>query len=82
MRSFHRQFLSLSAWWQHPFPFQANPCVQSHLDIFCRQKPLKPHRLLFPISSKGSFIGPFQQIEQHISHPLIDQLWNIGCMGN
>ena len=40
---------------------------------FFRGDPLLPHRLLFPISSKCSFICTFPQTGQHI--PLMDQLW-------
>ena len=42
---------------------------------FCRGNPLSPHRLLFPISSKRSFICTFPQTGQHIPQPLVDQLW-------
>ena len=36
-----------------------------------RGNPLSPQRLLFPVSSKGSFISTFPQTGQHIPHPLI-----------
>ena len=48
---------------------------------FFRGSPLSPHRLLFPVSSKGSFICTFPQTGQHISQPLMDQLWTTGWNG-
>ena len=44
--------------------------VKDHSDNE-RGNPLQPHGLLFPISSKGSFICT-------IPHPLLHQLWSIG----
>jgi hypothetical protein len=43
---------------------------------------LPPHRLLFPISSKGSFICTLPQTGQHIPRPLMNQLWTTGWNGN
>ena len=39
---------------------------------------ISPHRLLFSISSKRSFICTFQQTGQHIPQPLMGQLWTTG----
>ena len=39
---------------------------------------LPPDRLLFPISSKGSFICIIPQAGWHIPQPLLHQLWNTG----
>ena len=41
---------------------------------FFRGNVLLPHRLLFPISSKRSFICTFPKTGQHIPQPLMDQL--------
>ena len=42
-----------------------------------RENPLPPQLgLLFPISSKGSFICTIPQTGQHIPHPLLYQLWS------
>ena len=41
-----------------------------------RRNPLPPHGLLFPISSKGSFIRP--QTGLHIPRPLLHQSWSTG----
>ena len=38
-----------------------------------RGNPPPPHRLLFPISSKGSFICTIPQTGLHIPRPLLDQ---------
>ena len=40
--------------------------------------PLLPHGLLFPISSKGSFICIIPQTESHIPQPLLHQSWSTG----
>ena len=48
------------------------------LTHFLEGNPLPPHRLLFSISSKGSFICTFPQTEQYIPRPLINQLWTTG----
>ena len=42
---------------------------------------LSPHRLLFLIGSKGSFICPLPQTGQHMPQPLMDQLWATGWNG-
>ena len=51
---------------------------------FSRGNPLSPHSLLFPISSKGSFIYTFPWTGQHIPQSLMDQFANsvdvIGCL--
>ena len=39
---------------------------------------LLPHRLLFLINSKGSFICTIPQTGQHIPRPLLHQSWNTG----
>ena len=44
------------------------------LTSFFRGNPLSPHRLLFPISSKGSLICNFLQTGYHIPQPLMGQL--------
>ena len=43
-----------------------------------RGNPLSPHGLLFPISSKGSFICIIPQTEYHIPRPLLHQSWSTG----
>ena len=43
-----------------------------------RGNPLPPHRLLFPIISKGSSICIIPQIGQHIPQSLLHQLWSNG----
>ena len=37
-----------------------------------------PHRLLFPINSKGSFICTIPQRGLHIPQPLLHQSWSTG----
>ena len=44
-----------------------------------RGNPLLPHRLLFSISSKGSFIFTIPQTGLHIPRPLLHQSWSTGC---
>ena len=39
---------------------------------------LAPHGLLFPISSKGSFICIIPQTGYYISQPLLHKLWRTG----
>ena len=39
---------------------------------------LPPHRLLFPINSKGSFICTIPQTGLHIPRPLLHQSWSTG----
>ena len=41
-----------------------------------RGNPLPPHRLLFPISSKGSFICIIPQTGYYIPRPLLHQSWS------
>ena len=43
-----------------------------------RGNPLPPHELLFPISSKGSFICIIPQTGYHITRPLLHQSWSTG----
>ena len=51
--------------------------VNDHSDSE-RGNPLPPHWLLFPINSKGSFIGTIQQTGFHIPWPLSHQSWSTG----
>ena len=51
--------------------------VKDHSDSE-KRNPLPPHRLLFPISSKGSFICIIPQTGSHIPRPLLHQSWNTG----
>ena len=51
------------------------------VSYFFKGNPPSPHRLLFPISSKGSFIGTFPQLGQYILQPLMDRLWTTGWNG-
>ena len=51
--------------------------VKDHSDSE-RENPLPPHGLLFPISSKGSFICTIPQTGQHIPRPLLHQSWSTG----
>ena len=51
--------------------------VKDHSDSE-RGNPLPPHGLLFPISSKGSFICTIPQTGQHIPQPLLHQSWITG----
>ena len=44
------------------------------MTYFFRGDPLPPHRQLFPISSKGSFICTFLKTGQHLPQPLMNQL--------
>ena len=47
--------------------------------IACEENPLPPlHGLLFPISSKGSFICTIPQTRQYIPRPLLHQSWSTG----
>ena len=39
---------------------------------------LPPHRLLFPINSKGSFICTIPQTGYHIPQPMLHQSWSTG----
>ena len=51
--------------------------VKNHSD-WERGNPLTPHRLLFPISSKGSFICIIPQTGWRIPRPLLHQSWSTG----
>ena len=51
--------------------------VKDHSDSE-KGNPLPPHRLLFPINSKGSFICTIPQTGYHIPRPLLHQSWSIG----
>ena len=46
--------------------------VKDHSDSD-KGNPLPPHRLLFPINSKGSFICTIPQTGQYIPRPLLHQ---------
>ena len=46
--------------------------VKDHSDSE-KENLLPPHRLLFPISSKGSFICTIPQTGYHIPQPLLHQ---------
>ena len=43
-----------------------------------KENPLLPHRLLFPINSKGSFICTIPQTGYHIPQPLLLESWSTG----
>ena len=49
--------------------------VKDHSDSE-KGNPLPPHRLLFPINSKGSFICTIPQTGYHIPRPLLHQSWS------
>ena len=51
--------------------------VKDHSDSE-RGNPVPPHRLLFPINSKGSFICTIPQTGEHIPQPLVHQSWSTG----
>ena len=51
--------------------------VKDHSDSE-KGNPLPPHRLLFTISSKGSFICTIPQTGYHIPRPLLHQSWSTG----
>ena len=51
--------------------------VKNHSDRE-RGNLLPPHRQLFPISSKGSFICIIPQTGQYIPQPLLHQSWSTG----
>ena len=51
--------------------------VKDHSDSE-KGNPLPPHRLLFPINSKGSFICTIPQTGQHIPRSLLHQSWSTG----
>ena len=51
--------------------------VKDHSDSE-KGNPLPPHRLLFPINSKGSFICTISQTGLHIPQPLLHQSWSTG----
>ena len=51
--------------------------VKDHYDSE-KGNPLPPHRLLFPINSKGSFICTITQTGEHIAQPLVHQSWRTG----
>ena len=55
--------------------------VKDHSDSE-RGNPLLPHGLLFPISSKGSFICIVPQTGYHIPQPLLHQSWSTGWNKN
>ena len=51
--------------------------VKDHSDRE-RGNPLPPHGLLFPISSKGSFICTIPETGYHMPRPLLQQSWSTG----
>ena len=51
--------------------------VKDHSDSE-KGNPLLPHRLLFPISSKGSFICTIPQTGKYIPRALLHQSWSTG----
>ena len=51
--------------------------VNDHSDSE-RGNPLRPHKLLFPISSKGSFICIIPQEGYYMPRPLLHQSWGTG----
>ena len=51
--------------------------VKDHSDSE-KGNPLPLHRLLFPISSKGSFICTIPHTVEHIPRPLLHQSWITG----
>ena len=51
--------------------------VKDHSDSE-RGNPLPPCRLLFPISSEGSFICIIPQTGYYIRQPLLHQSWSTG----
>ena len=51
--------------------------VKDHSDSE-RENLLSPHGLLFPISSKDSFIYIIPQTGYHIPWPLLHKLWSTG----
>ena len=51
--------------------------VKDHSDSE-KGNPLPPHGLLFPITTKSSFICTVSQTEQHIPYPLLHQSWSTG----
>ena len=62
--------------------YMASDMVMDHSDSK-RGNPLPPHRLLFSISSKGSFICTTPHTGYHIPWPLLHQSWSTGmyvCM--
>ena len=59
------------------YGYMASDMVKDHSDNE-KKTPLPPHRLLFPINSKGSFICTIPQEEQHIPRPLLHQSWSTG----
>ena len=55
--------------------------VKDHSDSE-RGNPLPPHGILFPISSKGSFICIIPQTGYHIPRSLLHQSWSTGLNEN
>ena len=52
--------------------------VKGHSDSERRNLLPPLHGLLFPTSSKGSFICTNPETGQHIPHPLLHQSWSTG----
>ena len=59
------------------YGYMASDIVKDHSDSE-RGNPVLPHGLLFPISSKGSFICTIPQTGYHIPWPLLHKLWSTG----
>ena len=59
------------------YDYMASDMVKDHSDSK-KGNLLLPHGLLFPISSKGSFIYIIPQTGYDIPQPLLHQLWNTG----
>ena len=59
------------------YGYMASDMVKDHSDNKIGH-PLPPHGLLFPISSRGSFICTIPQTGWHIPRPLLHQSWGTG----
>ena len=59
------------------YGYMESDMVKDHSDSE-KGNPLPQHRLLFPISSKGSFICITPQTGYYIPQPLLHQLWSTG----
>ena len=62
---------------KHSTHFIYGYMVKDHSDSE-RGNPLPPHRLLFSINSKDSFICTIPQTGYHIPRPLVHQSWSTG----
>ena len=59
------------------YGYMASNMVKDHSDSE-KGNPLLPHRLVFLINSKGSFIFTIPQTGLHIPWPLLHQSWSTG----